>query len=203
MDLQALAAYNPNKEQPRPYVRFEFRPMEDRTKASSDGVTQLVDVAFAIVRAPGAKDSLEKKADDWLKQLETYAKDGRIPPSWPHEYRQAFEAWKAGEEMPVTGTPIRSWPPLTPAQRQNVLNAEIYTVEDLASANDENRSRIGMGAHGLQAIAVKWLAEAKDAGSMAKELAAMRIKLEELTTTVTEQAATITALQPSKPKLST
>ena len=194
MDMQALAAYNPNKEQPRPYVRFEFRPMEDRTKASSDGVTQLVDVAFAIVRAPGAKDSLEKKADDWLKQLETYAKDGRIPPSWPHEYRQAFEAWKAGEEMPVTGTPIRSWPPLTPAQRQNVLNAEIYTVEDLASANDENRSRIGMGAHGLQA---------KDAGSMAKELAAMRIKLEELTTTVTEQAATITALQPSKPKLST
>ena len=196
MDIVAAAEYNPNKPQPRPYVRFEFRATEDRTAPSSDGVTQLRDVAFAIVRAPGAKDSLEKNAEDWLRQLETYAKDDRVPREWPRQYRDAFEQWKKGEEMPLSGTPIKSWPPLTPSQRQNVINAEIYTVEDLAAANDEIRGRIGMGAHGVQAIAVRWLEEAKGAGSTAKELAATKLQLEELMTTVREQATALAALQP-------
>ena len=196
MDFQSVAAYNPNKETPRPYVRFEMRPMEDRTIKSPDGVTQMRDVAWAIVSANGSRDSVEKLAEDWLQGLAAYAKDGRIPMHWPSEYRSAFEHWKKGEEMPVHGTPIKSWPPLTPAQRANLLRADIHTVEVLADANDEIRARIGMGAVNLQQMAQTWLAESKDRGAMAKELDATKLALADLQRTVKEQAEALRALQP-------
>lgn len=199
MDFSAAAAYRPTVEPSRPYVRFEMRSQEDRTKKSPDGVSHMVDVAYAIVRASGAKDSLEKVAEEWLAQLETYARDGRIPSHWPAEYRSAFVSWKNGEELPPNGTPIKSWPPLTPAQRQNILRAEILTVEDLATANEEARGRIGMGSLGLKDMAVKWLAEAGSQGAMAKELADVRIQVEDLMRTVQEQAETIKALTPKTP----
>ena len=59
MDFSAAAAYRPTVEPQRPYVRFEMRSQEDRTKKSPDGVSHMIDVAYAIVRASGAKDSLE------------------------------------------------------------------------------------------------------------------------------------------------
>jgi hypothetical protein len=194
MDFQSAAAYNPNKEQTRPYVKFELRPTEDRTQTSPDGTCQMVDVAWAIVRAPGAKDSLEKKADDWLAQLSAYAKDGRVPPSWPSEYREAFALWRKGEEMPLNGTPIKTWPPLSPSQRANVLAAGLLTVEDLAQANDESRGKIGMGGHAIQQMAQNWLRESKDAGATAKALAAAQVLNEELRSTVANQSEQIAQL---------
>ena len=197
MDFSALASYNPGAQQPRPVVSFELRPVEDRSTTSPDGVSQMKDVAYAIVRAPGSKDALEKLAVDWLAQLKIYAKEGRVPPQWPNEYAEAFRLWSAGEEVPVNGTGIKSWPPLTPAQRKNILATGILTVEDLSNANDEIRTRIGMGAHGLQQLAQKWLAESKDTGVLAKSLEVALVKLEsmkELVKTQTEALAELRAL---------
>jgi hypothetical protein len=153
MDFSQSAAYVPDKPQPRPYVQFITRPIEDRSVTSPDGVTKMKDVHFVLVRAPGAKDTLEKGAEDWLKQLEVYAKDERVPSTWPREYRIAFEEWKKTGELPSHGTPIKTWTPPSPAQRANILNAGVLTVEDLADANDEIRSRIGIGALNLQKMA--------------------------------------------------
>lgn len=188
--------YNPNKEQQRPYVQFELRATEDRTKESPDGVCQLVDVAWAIVRAPGSKDSVEKRAEDWLGQLRAYAKDGRIPPNWPREYAEAFELWKKGEEMPLHGTAIKTWPPLTPAARKAILAVGILTVEDLALSNDEVKSKIGMNANSLQQMAAKWLEESKEGGKTARELADAQIELKSLRSTVLEMQATLNQSQP-------
>lgn len=202
MDMQAAAAYNPNQAQTRPYVKFELRSVEDRTKAAPDGTCQMVDVAMAIVRAPGAKDSVEKAATEWLQQLKVYAKDGRVPASWPSEYTEAFALWQKGEEMPVKGTAIKSWPPLTPAQRANVLAAGILTVEDLAQVNDETRGKIGMGGHAVQQMAQNWLRESLDAGATAKALSASQIAVEELRQTVanqSEQIAQLLAAAKTKP----
>jgi hypothetical protein len=198
-DMMQIAAYKPNNEEPRPFVRFEMRSVEDRTKPSSDGVTQLVDKAWAIIRAAGSKDSLEKPAEEWLASLKDYAKNGRVPQSWPHEYAEAFRLWKSGEELPVNGTAIKSWPPLSPAQRQMLISLGVLTVETLATCNDEILNRIGMGGHTLKALANTWLNESKDKGSMSKQLEAAMVKLEELTTLVTAQAATIQQLQAAAP----
>lgn len=189
-----------NQQQPRPVVIFEMRAVEDRSKPATDGVTQMVDKAFAIVRAPGSKDSLEKLAIDWLDQLDIYAKSDRIPRNWPSEYREAFRLWSAGEEMPVVGTAIKSWPPLTPAQRKNILQAGILTVEDLALANDEIRTRVGMGSYDLQRMAQKWLAEAKDQGATAKALEETRIELESARRLIKEQTAALAEMKALLPQ---
>jgi hypothetical protein len=195
MDFSALAAYNPNSEIQRPYVKFELRSTEDRTQTSPDGTCQMIDVAWVIVRAPGSKDSLEKTAVDWLNQLKSYAKDGRVPPSWHGEYAHAFALWQKGEEIPVNGTPIKTWPPLTPSQRKNILSAGILTIEDLALANDEVRGQIGMGGHGLVQMAQKWLKESKESGATAKALAAALVSVESLEQTVKNQAEQLEELR--------
>jgi hypothetical protein len=201
MDFSAAAAYNPNKEQPRPYVQFEMRAVEDRSAPTTDGVTRMVDKAWAIVRAPGSKDAIEKLATEWLDQLKAYARDGRIPSQWPGEYRNAFEMWSKGEELPVQGTAIKTWPPLSPAQRKNVLAAGILTVEDLANANDEIRAAIGMGGNTLQQMAQKWLEEAKDKGATAKALEAAMVKLAEMEALVKSQTEALAELKAqAKPK---
>lgn len=194
MDFNSLAAYNPQSDVPRPYVKFELRSVEDRTIISSDGTSQVKDVAFAIVRAPGAKDALDKPAHEWLAQLKTYAKDERVPRSWPIEYAEAFALWEKGQEIPLHGTAIKTWPPLSPAQRKNTLDAGILTVEDLAVANEEVRGKIGMGALALQTMAQKWLEESKSLGATALALKNAQIEMEELKVTLKNQSVQIAQL---------
>jgi len=195
MDFAAAAAYNPDRAMPRPYVRFEMRAVEDRTLTTTDGVTQMKDVPWAIVSAPGSRDTMEKTAEDWLASLIPHARDGRIPASWPSDYRGAFDLWIKGEEMPVHGTPIKSWPPLTPSQRKNIIAAGILTVQDLAAANEETRARIGMGALALSATAVRWLQESKDVGATAKALAEAQVQLADMKNLVAEQSAAIAEMR--------
>ena len=186
MDFSAAVAYNPDKAPARPYVQFELRAMEDRSVTAADGVTHTKDVAWATVRAPGSMDSVEKVAEEWLDGLTQHAKNGRIPISWPGEYREAFRLWKAGEEVPPIGTAIKTWPPLSPAQRKNVLAAGVLTVEDLAAANDESKTRIGMGALTLVHMAKAWLADASR-GATSQALEAALVKLASLEELVQEQ----------------
>lgn len=184
--------------QSRPFVQFEMRAMEDRTVPATDGVTQMIDVAWAIVRAPGSRDSLEKTAVDWLAQQKHYAKEGRIPPQWPAEYAEAFRLWQQGEELPVHGTPIKTWSPLSPAQRKNILAIGVLTIEDLAVANEETRGRLGMGGVALQKMAQTWLAEAKDVGATAKKLQEATQLISEMKETLANQAEQLKQLTATK-----
>lgn len=197
---QIAAAMHNQRQEARPFVVFEMRTQEDRAQASPDGVTRMVDVPWAIVRAPGSRDSLEKPAKEWLEQLRQYARDDRIPRNWPAEYEEAFRLWSLGEEMPLQGTAIKSWPPLSPAQRKNLISIGVLTVELLAAANDETLRRLGMGGATLKQLANTWLTEAKDKGSMAQSLEATQVELTQLRTTVAEQAETIKALEAKLPK---
>lgn len=156
-----------NSQMPHPYVEFFSRSVERR---EPDGSTKYVDEDWVKVTASGGRDTLEKPAEAWLKGMEANAAGGRVPRNWPTQYRQAFEQWKKDGELPVLGTPIKTWPPLTPAQRQSILTARIFTVEDLALANDEAKGRIGMGSERLVSIAKKWVEEAKGPGALAARL---------------------------------
>lgn len=197
---QIAAAMHNQRQEARPFVVFEMRTQEDRAQASTDGVTRMVDMPWAIVRAPGSRDSLEKPAKEWLEQLRQYARDDRIPRNWPAEYEEAFRLWSLGEEMPLQGTAIKSWPPLSPAQRKNLISIGVLTVELLAAANEETLRRLGMGGATLKQLANTWLTEAKDKGSMAQSLEATKVELEQLRTTAAEQAETIKALEAKIPK---
>lgn len=168
-------------DEPRlPYVRFETRPIEDRTKTIEAGSVQYKDVHFAIITPAGTKDVIEKPVDDWLLSLEEGVKQERIPDRWLREYRAAYEHYKTTQESPEFGTSVKNWPSVTPSQVQVLLNANLRTVEDVADATEEAVTRIGMGGRALKEKARAWLDSAKDVGVTAAELNALRVENQEL-----------------------
>jgi hypothetical protein len=74
---------------------------------------------------------------------------------WPKEY----EAFRAGKETPLTGTPLADWPnsSLTRARVEELAYFNIRTVEHLAQVNDTQLGNLGMGARALREAARKFL----------------------------------------------
>lgn len=156
-----------------PYVMFEVRPVEDRAASIEQGRYVAKDVIFAVVTPAGTKDKIEKVAEDWFAGIKANVREGRFPAQWLTAYEAQFEAFKKNEEVPEIGTPIKTWPALSPAQVKNILGANIRTVEDLADANEEALMRIGMGSRGLKDKAKAWLQSAEKKGIPAEKLAAL------------------------------
>jgi hypothetical protein len=178
-----------------PYVRFEFRAVEDRAASIEAGHMQYRDVVFAIITPAGTKDIIEKPVEDWLLSLDEGVKQERIPARWYTEYKAAYERFKLTQENPEFGTPIKSWPLVTPAQSAAILAANIRTIEDLADANEEAVMRIGMGGRALKEKARAWLDSAKDTGATAAELDSLRTKNAELEARDTERQAQFEAME--------
>lgn len=86
----------------------------------------------------------------------------------------AYLAWKKGQEAPLTGTPLKMWPAIKPAQIRTLQNVGIRTVEELELLSDTDADRIGMmEARHLRARARAWKAAANDIGKFAERLAAI------------------------------
>ncbi len=108
-------------------------------------------------------------------------------PEWARAHAEAYKAWKEGQTIPESGTPIKTWPVISPAQAKNLVTARIYTVEDLAAANEDTLRLAGMGARELKAKAIAWIEQATGAGTLVAKLAAQDAKPE-------DQAAQIASL---------
>jgi len=160
---------------PRPHVRFEMRAVETR----ADGKVAFEDKAWAIVSAPGSRDTTERLVEDWLGMLEEHGRAGRVPGVWPQEYRDAYASWVKTQEQPSHGTSLKQWPGITPGQLKACQSANVRTIEELADANAEMLGRIGMGAVSLKASAMAWLKEQKTGGSMALEIQSLTNRLNE------------------------
>jgi hypothetical protein len=166
---------------PKPaYVKFEFRPIENREKSIEAGHVYMEDVLFAVITPSGTKDRIEKRADEWIASVEEGVKQERIPEAWLYAYRDAMKRFEETREDPEFGIPLANWGGLTPAQLANCLNANIRTVEDLAAATEEGLGRIGMGGYALKMKAQAYMDTAKNSGAAAEELAALRQKNSEL-----------------------
>jgi len=74
---------------------------------------------------------------------------------WPREY----EAFRAGREAPVEGTPLSEWPVslMSPARVQELAWFNLRTVEQLAAVNDAQLQNLGMGSRELRERARTWL----------------------------------------------
>lgn len=187
---------------PQPaYVIFELRAVEDRNATIEAGHVVYKDVAYAIVTPAGTKDRIEKEAEAWLKDLEEGVRQERIPAAWLQAYRQAFKAWEESREVPEVGTPITSWPGVTPAQAKMLLDLNFRTVEQLAEATEEGMTRMGMGGRALKSKAQAFLDAANDTGKTAEELASLRQQVETLLARDAEREAELAKLksEASKP----
>jgi hypothetical protein len=155
-----------------PYIMFETRAVEDRTASIEQGHYVARDVDYVLVTPPGSKDQIDRVATEWLDHQDKQARDGRVPREWAKLYREAYNDWKAGKEIPLHGTPIVAWPPIQPSQRETLIRIKVLTVEDLAQANEEIIGRLGMGGRALKQLAITWLASSSDSGKVATKAAA-------------------------------
>ena len=189
-----------SREERPAYVRFERRPMEDKAASVREGRYVAKDVDFALVTPPYSKDCVEYKVEQWLINMERNVRDGRIPEKWADQWKASYNSWKNGQEMPLSGTPIKGWGVLSPAQQQTLIAMNCLTVEDLAGINDEGLRRIGMGAVELRDKAKNWLASMKDHGAVTVQLAAMEQENRNLATTVESLKAQVEALKNMIPR---
>ena len=189
-----------SREERPAYVRFERRPMEDKAASIREGRYVAKDVDFALVTPPYSKDCVEYKVEQWLINMDRNARDGRIPEKWADQWKASYNSWKNGQEMPLSGTPIKGWGVLSPAQQQTLIAMNCLTVEDLAGINDEGLRRIGMGAVELRDKAKNWLASMKDHGAVTVQLAAMEQENRNLATTVESLKAQVEALKNMIPR---
>lgn len=160
-----------------PFVQFERREVEDRTQTIVQGkyVGKLVD--FALITPHGSRDSVEREVAVWFPYLDEQVRQGRVNPQWAAGWKHWYKQWQAGEEMPLTGTPIRTWTGVTPAQAKLLISLHLLTIEDLANVNDEGLGRIGMGANELKKRAMDFLKEAAGPGRLIAEVSALRVEL--------------------------
>lgn len=189
-----------SREERPAYVRFERRPMEDKAASIREGRYVAKDVDFALVTPPYSKDCVEYKVEQWLINMERNVRDGRIPEKWADQWKASYNSWKNGQEMPLSGTPIKGWGVLSPAQQATLIAMNCLTVEDLAGINDEGLRRIGMGAVELRDKAKNWLASMKDHGAVTVQLAAMEQENRNLATTVESLKAQVEALKNMIPR---
>jgi len=169
-----------------PYVEFETRPVEDRQATIDGGKVVVKDVDYAIIRALGSKDTVEKEAAGWLEHIEAQAVRGAYPRDWAKFFREQYNEWKnGGDPAKVNGLYVRNWAAISRSQAEGLISAGIHSVEDLAAANEEALRRIGMGSRVLQQRAQAWLETAAQNGS-AEELASLRQENADLKSQVDE-----------------
>ena len=177
------------------FVSFHTIAKEQKKESEEAGRFVAKDVDMVTVRQLGATDSVVFKVEQWLKQNELDVQGGRLAESHARAYAESYKRWKAGQEMPVSGTPIKSWPVISPAQVEILLRVGLRTVEDLADLNDEGLRKIGMGAVELKNKAKNWMAASLDKGKITQDMTALQRTNEQLLNTVTTLTAKIEAMQ--------
>jgi hypothetical protein len=168
------AAELATREERKPFVRFERVPVEDVAASLAAKRYVAKDVDYVLVTPPYSKDVFKQKVSSWLFQLKIDESNGRIPSAWLNDWRKMYEAFQNGQEMPLSGTPIRGWGIISPAMQETLTRMNILTVESLAAINGEGMDRIGMGAVDLKNKATAWLAQLNDAGKMTMEMSAVQ-----------------------------
>lgn len=171
------------KDTDKPFVKFETQTIEDPVKSREDGVPRFTDQHYAICSHAGGKGNTIMKAEAFLKHMAQEAKQGRANPQWITEWKADYELYKAGQEIPLHGTPIRGWKMISGARQEELIRLNIVTVEALANLTDEGMQNLGMMALELKRRAQAWLAQDDKAGS-AQKLKDTQRRCDELERTV-------------------
>jgi hypothetical protein len=165
-----------------PFIRFTTDTVEDRNASLQAGRYIAKDVDIVNITPAGSKDVVVRDAKEWLTDIKDRARKNppEYNPAWAQHFEASYATWKEGNEIPTYGTPIRTWPVVSPAQVTNLVGLKVMTVEDLAVANEETLRHLGMGARDLKAKAIAWLASAKDTGVSVQRVADLETKVEAL-----------------------
>ena len=199
-----------------PFVKFETRASEDGPASRAKGyyVSKDVDFIILVPRGTGGKLTIEEPYDRWLRSVkntrfrgeirtgdaDTPMASARFPDEWIEKIEQAYNAWKKGQALPETGTPLAQWGVPSPAQRENLHALHIYTVEQLADATEEALRNYGLGGTDLRQRARDFLTSREgQATKVAAEMTELRKKNETLSGQVQALLARLEKLDAAKP----
>lgn len=172
------------------YVDFEQRPIEDREASMKEGHPVFKDQDIAVITMPGGSLVVDKIIDEALLNEWRHGA-GRKPPS-PFAVT-AYEAWKAGKDIPVNGIDLKNWPGVTPAQLKNCQALNIRTVEDLSTCDADALRRLGMGGVALKDKAISYL-ESAVTNKTSEEVSALKVEMASLKEALEKKDAQIEAL---------
>jgi hypothetical protein len=153
-------------------VRFYQREMDNQFQTGVEGRPIKFMADFIIIEVPGDRNTI----------IDTFARDEhktRFPVQWA---RYQNEKSDGGSE--IQGTLLRDWPILNAAQAGELKHYKFYTVEQVASASDEQISSIGMMV-GTSPLAFRdkakaFLANAKDSALVQQQADELRIRDKEI-----------------------
>jgi hypothetical protein len=155
------------------YPEFYIEAQLDKARTEAEGCSKYRDVERVRVHVAGDQRSVPS-----MKVTDLHRK------RWPVQY----DAFKAGIDAPLNGTPLIEWPLLTTSRIKELLDHDIRTVEDIVELRDSARSALGMDGRKLQAQASAWLESAKD-GAHATKLAAELLQRDDMIELLREQIA--------------
>lgn len=128
-------------------------------------------VNFILVAPHGHKgDPFEFLADEFIERKEREAREGRYDRSWVKEFKEGYELFKEGREIPRHGTPLITWERLTKSRREQLV-ARFPTVEDLAAVPDSSINEIGLDGRVLRDMARGDIQAKASLSPVVKELA--------------------------------
>jgi len=102
-------------------VRFYLEPLPVDGSLETEGRLLFTDVEFVEIRVRGDRNNCVQRPA---------RKDDQV------RWRDAYRAFKAGEEESITGTPLKEWPSISRAMLEELKYMGFFTVEQLASASD-------------------------------------------------------------------
>lgn len=161
-----------------PFVQFEARSEEDVPESKKNGHFTAKIVNYALITPLGSKDVIEKIAEPWIADLHDKASRGEYNGEHADFIDNRFKKWKEGMETdPSIGLSVREWASVNRGQAEMLIRANIFTVEDLAGANEQALQNIGMGSRDLREKARAWLDSAKDVGVHAEKVRLLEMRL--------------------------
>lgn len=175
-----------------PYVKYEERSFEDRAATQAEGRLIMKSVDFVIIRQTGSKDTVETEAKPWLDSLKNQKE---MHPDWVSHFHKQYDAYRSGQEITPIGTHVKTWPLISKAQCDMLLNANLRTVEDVAGANEDSLRHVGIGARELQQKARAWLETAGKNGKGAERLVALEVALDDKTNQIAALTKIVNELQ--------
>ena len=125
------------------FVKFENKPVQDKTKTAAEGRPIFKEVPHVSIRAAGSQHFVCRAA--------TLADKQRFP--------RHFAAFEQKKDMPVIGTLLSEWPLISRTMMLELGALDVKTVEQLLSMSDANSQNF-MGINELKKKAKLYLEHA-------------------------------------------
>ena len=101
----------------------------------------------------------------------------------------AYEAWKAGQEMPLVGTPLAAWSTLSAQQVEALRQAGFKSIEQVAEASEGHLMAIRLPNSAIfRETARQWI-KSQDSAAKEQRIADLEAKIAAMSDMMAEQAA--------------